>query len=84
MLRMELMNVRNYLKQLRNDRKLTQANIAQKMGCYQSYYSEIESGIRQPDMTYSMMEKLAVAFEVPVQTIIEAETAYTAQTKDSA
>ena len=45
------------------------------------YYCEIERGTRQPDMAYSMMEKIANALDLPVQKIIDAESEYKASIK---
>ena len=50
--------------------------MARRLCVAQPYYCEIELGKRQPDMTYSMMVKLAKALSVPIEKIIEAETAY--------
>lgn len=68
--------MRLYLKGMRIDRKLSQANLAKKIGVSQPYYCEMEKGSRQQDMAYSMMEKLAEAFDVPVRVIIDAESEY--------
>jgi len=68
--------MRKYLKQLRDNKGMSQHSVADSLGCYQSYYSAIENGNRQRDMSYSMMEKLAAVFDVPIQTIIDAEAKY--------
>ena len=47
--------------------------MAKQLSIAQSYYSRIENGKKQPDMAYSMMEKLASVFNVSVQEIIDAE-----------
>ena len=63
---------------MRVKKGLTQILFAEAIGITQAYYSEIENGKCQPDMAYSMMEKLASALGVPVQEVIEAENAYRA------
>ena len=65
--------MRNYLKVMRDERNLKQSDMAMKLKVSQPYYCDMESGYRQHNMAYSMMERLAAAFDVPVQTIIEAE-----------
>jgi len=68
--------MRKWLKAMRRKKGLNQAKMASRLAVSQPYYCEIESGNRQPDMAYSMMERLASALGVPVQDIIAAETAY--------
>lgn len=67
---------RQYLKEYRSIRGISQNCAAKTINVSESYYNMIENGERQQDMSYSIMEKLATAFEVPVQKIIDAETAY--------
>lgn len=76
--------MRMYLKDMRNKLGMSQIDISQKSKISQPYYCDVEKGSRQQDMTYSMMEKLAAAFGVPLQTIIDAEAAYIRERKDSA
>ena len=76
--------MREYLKTMRKNRNVSQKTVADAIGCYQSYYSEIENGVKQQDMAFSMMRRLAAAFQVPVQAIIDAEAAYMREQKDSA
>ena len=71
--------MRKYLIDIREKLDITQAIAAQRMEVSQPHYCEIEKGTRQRDMSYSMMEKLAAAFGVPVETIIEAEKEYIAK-----
>ena len=73
--------MRNWLVTMRTNSKLSQVELAKKIEVSQPYYCEIESGKRQPDMAYSMMEKLAKALDVPVQEIIDAESDYKAKTR---
>jgi len=70
--------MRDWLKTKRTQIGLSQKDMARRLSIAQPYYCEIESGKRQPDMAYSMMEKLATALGVPVQTIIDAEVTYKA------
>ena len=76
--------MRDYLVRLRGEENFSQQKLADSIGITQQYYSLIESGERQQDMLYSTMEKLAAALSVPVQVIIDAESAYRATQQDSA
>ena len=58
--------MRKWLKAIRKSSNLSQIQIAKRMNVQQGYYGELENGKRQPDMAYSMMERLAAAFDVPV------------------
>jgi len=71
--------MRTYLFNLRHERRLTQAELARLTGLGQSYYHAIEHGERQQNMKLSTIEKLADALNLPVQTIINAETDYRAR-----
>ena len=74
--------MREWLKAMRNERNISQKKMSELLKVAQPYYCEIEKGSKQPDMAYSMMEKLAAAFNVSVQTVIDAETAYVAGRRD--
>lgn len=65
--------VRQYLKKLREEKGLTQQEVAEKMRIGQSYYSDIELAVKQVDMNLSIAEKLAEVFDIPVAQIIEEE-----------
>ena len=70
--------MRVWLKAMRLERGLCQAEMAARLSISAPYYCDIENGNKQKDMAYSMMEKLASALGVPVQEIIESENAYRA------
>ena len=65
--------MREYLKTLRNEKGITQLDMATKLDITESYYCLIESGERQKDMSISMAEKLAVILDVPLTVILENE-----------
>ena len=69
-----MINLRQYLKVLREKNNLTQAEIADKLNISESYYAMIELGERQKDMNLSLVEKLAEVFGVPVGDIIAEES----------
>jgi transcriptional regulator with XRE-family HTH domain len=59
------------LKQLRNSKKLTLQQLAQKAGCTKSYISQLEKGTSSPSI--SMLGRLAEALEIPVADLIRDE-----------
>lgn len=65
--------MRQYLKDLRKEKNLSQQNVEERTGLSQQYYSMIESGERQADMSLSVMKKLSDAFGVSLEFIIEEE-----------
>ena len=65
--------VRQYLKKLREEKGLTQQEVAEQMGIGQSYYSDIELAVKQTDMSLSTIQKLCKVFDLPVERIIEEE-----------
>lgn len=68
--------MRNYLKELRLAKNVSQQDVAKCMGIKRQYYNLIENGVRQKNMSLSVLEKLAGVFEVPVTELIEAEQRY--------
>lgn len=69
--------MRLYLKELRDEKHLSQNEISKKLDISESYYSLIESGDRQADMSLSLMKKLADAFSVSLEFIVEQENKLT-------
>jgi len=59
------------LKQLRNRKKLTLQQLAQKAGCTKSYISQLEKGTSSPSV--SMLGRLAEALEIPVADLVRDE-----------
>ena len=68
--------MRNYLKSLRENNGLSQQNVENITGIKQQYYSLIETGERQQDMSLSVMEKLSSALNVPLDEFIKMEQEY--------
>ena len=67
--------MRKWLKQLRDEKKFTQALISKKLDISESYYNLIENGERQKDLDLSIVTKLAEIFNVTVDWIAEQENA---------
>lgn len=70
--------MREWLKNLRQERGMTQQQVAKKMGLSTSYYSFIETGFRQKKMDIVVIAKLAEVFDISIQEIADLETAYKA------
>ena len=68
--------MRCYLRSRRMRINSTMNDMAKKLDISESYYSLIENGDRQTDMSLSIIEKLAKAFGVSVQTIVKEEMKY--------
>lgn len=55
--------MRNGLYMFRHSKRLSQSEIAEKIGCSRATYSSIECGSRNGTMTF--WRKLQTAFEIP-------------------
>lgn len=66
-------SVRKYLKELREERKMTQQAIADYLGISQNYYTYIENGERQKSLDLAYASKLAELFNVSVDWIAKQE-----------
>lgn len=64
---------RNYLRKLREDRGLSQFQMAEELEISQQYYSLIENGDRQQKMSVDLLVKLAAIFHVRLSELIEME-----------
>lgn len=65
--------MRKYLKEIREKAGLSQLECANRLDISESYYNMIEAGKRMPDMSLSMMEKIADLFHVSVLFIADKE-----------
>ena len=65
--------MREWLRKLRTERRLTQKEVGEKLGISESYYSSIENGIRQKRMDMVIVTGLAAALNIPVIEIIKEE-----------
>lgn len=68
--------MRQYLKSIRNQQGLSQAELSEKIGISQNYYSLIENGERQQNMSLALLQKFADAFGIPLTELIAAENQY--------
>lgn len=65
--------MRQYLRELRKKRNLTQQNVADDLKMTKAFYGMIEMGDRQKDMDLSIAVGLAKVFEVSIDYIIAEE-----------
>ena len=65
--------MRDWMKNLRDERHLTMKDVSQKLGISESYYCAIENGSRQKKMDMVLISGLASIFEVPLSAIFEYE-----------
>jgi len=65
--------MRDYLKRLREEKKLSQQGAAELLGMTRQYYNLIENGERQKKMDIPLALKLAEIFDVSVEYILEQE-----------
>lgn len=67
--------MREWLKEARLARNLTQKQVADKIGMTEAYYSMIESGDRQKKMDLTMAIRLSNVLRVTLEEIVAAEEA---------
>ena len=65
--------MREYLRKLRQDAKLSQKEMSSKLDISESYYSLIESGERRKKMDIDLLSKLSDALHIPIADLIEME-----------
>lgn len=66
--------MRRYLKDLRVEAKMTQIQLANKLDVSESYYSLIENGERQKNMSIGLLSKIANALNISADRILKLET----------
>lgn len=65
--------MRDWLKELRSERGMTQAQLAEKLGISEAYLSYIESGERQKKMDLALAMKLSGILNIDLREIVESE-----------
>ena len=65
--------MRNWLKEKRVEKNLTQDQMAEQLGISLSYYNLIENGERQKKMDLSIANQLSVILGMTLKQIIELE-----------
>lgn len=65
--------MRDYLKELRESKGLSQQNVADSIGITRQYYQQIENGKRQKNMDVSLVVQLSNLFGISPEAIINEE-----------
>ncbi|UAT29969.1 helix-turn-helix transcriptional regulator [Bacillus badius] len=73
--------MRNWLKELRLQKKLTHSEVAQKANIERSYYTMIEQGNRNPSVTVAKAIAKAIGFDWTI--FFENQCNETKQTKNA-
>ena len=76
--------MRNYLKLYRNEKNISQGELADKIGISQNYYCYIENGERQQNISLDLLQKLSKALEIPLEELIQKENQYKQDLKNRA
>lgn len=65
--------MRQWLKNIRESKGISQQNVAEKVGITRQYYQLIEAGERQQKMDITLIAKLSQVFGVSMNQIIDNE-----------
>lgn len=65
--------MRNWLKELRKERGMSQAETASALGIAPNYLSMIENGLRQKKMSLELAQKISNLFNVPMDIVLSNE-----------
>lgn len=65
--------MRKYLKKIREKKRLTQLELANKLNISESYYSMIENGERKKVLDLNLISKISEVFNVSIEWIAEQE-----------
>lgn len=66
--------MRDWLQKARQDKSLTQQQLAEKLGISESYYAYIESGARQKKLDLATASKLSSILGLSIQQIVKYES----------
>ena len=69
--------MREYLKELRKIKRLTQLEVAKKLDISESYYNQIENGERQTQLKASILVGLSNVFNISVDELLRYEQVIT-------
>lgn len=68
--------MREYLRELRIKKELTQLDMAKKLDLSESYYSLIENGKRQRKMEFPLLCKLSNVLAISIEVLVQKESDY--------
>ena len=66
--------MREWLRNLRIEKNMTQAEVGKRLGISESYYCLIENGDRQKNMDISILSKLSIIFDYPFENLAVMES----------
>lgn len=66
--------MRVWLKKLREERGMSQAETAELLGIAPNSLSMIESGERQKKMSLDLAQKISILFDIPIDEILKNES----------
>lgn len=66
--------MRKWLKELREDNKMSQTKAASALGVSQGFWSLIENGERQKKMSLELAQKISDVFDVSIDEILKNES----------
>lgn len=67
--------MRNWLREAREAKGMTMAEMAQKLEVSEGYYCLIESGKRQQKMDVTLLDRISFALGIPLADAVSQETA---------
>ncbi len=65
--------MREYLRRLREEKSLTQAEVARRLDISESHYNLIENGKRQKNISVTLLKKLSNIFSVSLDFLVAEE-----------
>ncbi len=57
------------IRQIRNDKNLTQEFVAEQIGCSQSHYAKLENG--KVKLSIEILQKISTVFKLSVSELLE-------------
>ena len=68
--------MREWLKNLRIEKKLTMKETGEKLHISESYYCAIENGERQKNMDMVLASGIAAVFQIPIAEVVRMELSW--------
>jgi len=69
----EVIRLREWLKQLRDNKGFTQQYVSEKLGVTRQYYQQIETEERMPKITMDMICKISRLYSIELHLVAEME-----------
>ena len=65
--------MRDWLRNLRTEKKMTMKEVGEKLGISESYYCAIENGDRQKNMDMMLASGISAVFRIPISSVVKQE-----------